>query len=66
MESGQALPEPPQPPSQFGVTSGGDRIIINWTDESETGSGFDGFNLYRLKFKPDTTLFYYNVIICYL
>ena len=61
MESGQALPEPPQPPSQFSVTSGGDRIIINWTDESETGSGFDGFNLYRLKFKPDTTLFSYNV-----
>ena len=61
MESGQALPEPPQPPSQFSVTSGGDRIIINWTDESETGSGFDGFSLYRLKFKPDTTLFSYNV-----
>ena len=61
MESGQALPEPPQPPSQFSVRSGGDRIIINWTDESETGSGFDGFNLYRLKFKPDTTLFSYNV-----
>ena len=61
MESGQSLPETPQPPSQFSVTSGGDRIILNWTDESEAGSGFDGFNLYRLKFKPDTTLFSYNI-----
>ena len=62
MESGQSLPQPPQPPSIFNVTSGGDRIIIDWTNESESGQGFAGYNLYRLKFKPDTTLFTYNVI----
>ena len=61
MESGQSLPETPRPPSLFNVTSGGDRIIIDWTNESESGPGFDGYNLYRLKFKPDTTLFSYNV-----
>ena len=36
-------------------------LLFNWTDEPESGPGFDGFNLYRLKFKPDTTLFSYNV-----
>ena len=61
MESGQALPETPRPPSIFNVTSGGDRIIIDWTNEAESSPGFDGYNLYRLKFKPDTTLFAYNV-----
>jgi len=61
MESGQSLPQPPQPPSIFNVTSGGDRIIIDWTNEPESGPGFAGYNLYRLKFKPDTTLFAYNV-----
>ena len=61
MQSGQSLPETPQPPSIFNVTSGGDRIIIDWTNEPESGAGFDGYNLYRLKFKPDTTLFSYNV-----
>ena len=61
MESGQSLPETPRPPSIFNVTSGGDRIIIDWTNEAESSPGFDGYNLYRLKFKPDTTLFAYNV-----
>ena len=61
MESGQTLPETPRPPSIFNVTSGGDRIIIDWTNEAESSPGFDGYNLYRLKFKPDTTLFAYNV-----
>ena len=61
MEAGQSLPETPRPPSLFNVTSGGDRIIIDWTNEPESGPGFDGYNLYRLKFKPDTTLFSYNV-----
>ena len=61
MESGQSLPETPRPPSIFNVESGGDRISINWTNEAESSPGFDGYNLYRLKFKPDTTLFAYNV-----
>ena len=61
MEIGQSLPETPKPPSIFNITSGGDRIIIDWTNEAESTPGFDGYNLYRLKFKPDTTLFAYNV-----
>ena len=61
MESGQALPFPPRPPSIFTVTSGGDRITIDWSGESDSEPGMDGYNLYRLKFKPDTSLFYYDL-----
>ena len=61
MESGQALPMPPRPPAIFNVTSGGDRIIIDWSNEAESEPGFAGYRLYRLKFKPDTTLFTYDI-----
>jgi len=61
MEAGQTLPFPPKPPAIFNVTSGGDRITIDWSNESEAEAGFDGYNLYRLKFKPDTSLFYYDL-----
>jgi hypothetical protein len=61
MESGQTLPFPPRPPAIFTVTSGGDRITIDWSGESESEPGMDGYNLYRLKFKPDTSLFYYDL-----
>ena len=61
MQAGQSLPRPPQPPSLFNVTSGGDRIIIDWTSEPESEQAFAGYSLYRLKFKPDTILFSYDV-----
>ena len=61
MESGQALPMPPRPPAIFNVTSGGDRIIVDWSNETESEPGFAGYRLYRLKFKPDTTLFTYDI-----
>ena len=60
MESGQGLPIPPPPPSLFNISSGGDRIMIDWSNESESHPGFSGYNLYRLKFKPDTTIFSYD------
>ena len=60
MESGQGLPVPPPPPSLFNISSGGDRIMIDWSNESESHPGFSGYNLYRLKFKPDTTIFSYD------
>ena len=61
IESGQSLPHPPRPPSLFNVESGGDKITLDWENESESEPGFAGYNLYRLKFKPDTTLFYYDI-----
>ncbi|MBH09060.1 MAG: hypothetical protein CMG74_01685 [Candidatus Marinimicrobia bacterium] len=61
MEAGQSLPMPPRPPAIFNVTSGGDRIIIDWSNEAESEPGFAGYKLYRLKFKPDTTLFTYDI-----
>lgn len=61
MENGQSLPRPPRPPSLFVVESGGDKISLKWGNESESEPGFAGYNLYRLKFKPDTTLFYYDI-----
>ena len=61
MEMGASLPNPPQPPSLFNITSGGDKIMIDWSNESESEPSFSGYNLYRLKFKPDTTLFYYDI-----
>ena len=61
MENDQSLPHPPRPPSLFAVESGGDKISLKWGNESESEPGFAGYNLYRLKFKPDTTLFYYDI-----
>ena len=61
MKNGQSLPRPPEPPSFFNIASGGDKIYLNWSNESESGLGFSGYNLYRLKFKPDTTLFTYDI-----
>ena len=61
MKNGQSLPRPPEPPSLFNIASGGDKIYLNWSNESESGPGFSGYNLYRLKFKPDTTLFTYDI-----
>ena len=61
MKNGQSLPRPPEPPALFNIASGGDKIYLNWSNESESGQGFSGYNLYRLKFKPDTTLFTYDI-----
>ena len=61
MKNGQSLPHPPEPPSLFNIASGGDKIYLNWSSEPESGPGFSGYNLYRLKFKPDTTIFTYDI-----
>ena len=45
--SGYALPQPPNPPKKFVVTSGGDRISLSW----EPGDSPDvaSYKIYRLK-----------------
>ena len=41
------IPKPPPPPSNFSVTSGGDRIILTWARNAESDPHFDGYVIYR-------------------
>jgi len=49
------IPEPPPPPRNFIIDSGGDRIFLQWSDESESVSDFAGYRIYRGVGRPDTT-----------
>ncbi len=49
------IPQPPPPPSSFTVTSGGDRIVLDWTNNAETDPHFGGYKIYRVMHDPDTT-----------
>lgn len=54
-ESGFAIPQPPPPPNVFEVTSGGDRIMLDWADNAASWPNFVGYRVYRAIHKPDTT-----------
>ncbi len=41
------IPQPPPPPDQFTVTSGGDRISLQWSKSAESWPTFNGYQLYR-------------------
>jgi hypothetical protein len=41
------IPQPPPPPDNFTVTSGGDRIMLQWSKSAENWPNFDGYRLYR-------------------
>lgn len=45
--AGYAIPQPPPPPSQFTVESGGDRIRLSWASEATTAPHFNGYVIYR-------------------
>jgi hypothetical protein len=45
--SGYTLPQPPPPPSQFTVTSGGDRINLQWSANADNVPHFDGYVISR-------------------
>jgi hypothetical protein len=62
-KSNFALASPPQPPALFEVNSGGDRISLSWSSESENTSGLSGYKITRLKFVPDTSGFIYSADI---
>lgn len=52
---GYQIPQPPLPPPQFAVTSGGDRISLSWTTSPSEGSaGFGGYKVFRATGKIDT------------
>ena len=42
-----SVPRPPQPPSEFIVKSGGDRIRLSWADNATSSEHFDGYVIYR-------------------
>lgn len=49
------IPEPPLPPENFSVQSGGDRIILSWlASPSESEADFGGYRLFRAIGKADT------------
>jgi hypothetical protein len=52
---GYQIPQPPLPPPQFSVTSGGDRISLTWVaSPSEGKPGFGGYKVFRATGKTDT------------
>lgn len=57
------IPQPPQPPTNFTVESGGDRIYLSWLASPDEGSAdFGGYRLFRAIGKPDTT--YDEIFAC--
>lgn len=54
-ESGYNIPLPPQPPTEFVVSSGGDKIILDWKPSpSETDPNFGGYSIYRATSSVDS------------
>ncbi len=56
------IPEPPPPPDEFTVTSGGDQIKLSWSNSAETHPGFMGYKVFRAIHQPDTT--YEEIFSC--
>jgi hypothetical protein len=52
--SGYQIPQPPPPPDQFSVNSGGNMISLSWSGSAESWDTFDGYQLFRAEGKPDT------------
>jgi len=51
-KSGFNIPRPPLPPKMFNVTSGGDKIMLNWDADSDPG--LKGFQIYRATGRYDS------------
>jgi len=45
---------PPPPPDQFFVSSGGDRIMLEWSNSAESYANFGGYRVYRAVQTADT------------
>jgi len=46
-QSDYDIPQPPPPPDEFIVKSGGDRITLSWSDNAVSHPNFNGYVLYR-------------------
>ncbi|MBN1397332.1 MAG: hypothetical protein JXA06_04795 [Bacteroidetes bacterium] len=50
------IDQPPLPPTQFNVRSGGNQIVLNWQPSpSESNANFNGYAIYRAEGRTDTT-----------
>jgi hypothetical protein len=49
-----SLYEPPPPPESFTVSSGGDRIVLEWANNADSWPTFNGYQIYRAVSRPDT------------
>ncbi len=54
-DNGLTVPHEPPPPDQFTVTSGGDRIILEWSNSAESWPNLTGYRIYRAVQVFDTT-----------
>jgi hypothetical protein len=61
-ESGYTLPQPPPPPKEFIVQSGGDRIRLSWADNASSEPDFDGYQVYRSQGNVLTPLTVYTKV----
>ncbi|UCF63767.1 MAG: fibronectin [bacterium] len=62
-DMGFQIPQPPQPPTLFEVSSGGDKISLVWTaSPSEGEGGFGGYRIFRSEGRTDTT--YDEIFAC--
>jgi len=49
-----SIQQPPPPPDNFEVNSGGDRIRLSWSNTAETYPNFDGYRVFRAEGRNDT------------
>jgi len=54
-QSGYNIPEPPPPPDQFEINSGGNKISLSWSNSAESWSNFNGYLLYRAEGRTDSS-----------
>jgi len=47
--------QPPPPPNEFKVESGGDRIRLSWSSNAESWPNFNGYIIYRAEDRTDST-----------
>ena len=63
--SGYNIPQAPPAPSQFTVTSGGDRISLAWADNAKSSPHFNGYIVYRSEaLSKDYRAVYVKVFEC--
>ncbi len=53
--NGYLAPEPPMPPKSFSVTSGGDKITLEWDVYDASAGQISGFEIYRARGDYDST-----------
>lgn len=63
--SGYHIPKEPPPPTRFTVTSGGDRIQLEWANNADSWPHFNGYVIYRSEgLVKDYRAFYEKVFEC--